>query len=90
MQDIANAFNSHFSATAKNLLVQNQISQSSSTTSVTNFNNHNTFFINPITAQEIKCIIYTIKPKSSSECDGIPSKLLGELLNRFWKSWPLF
>ena len=78
-QDIANAFNLHFSAIAKNLLVQNQPSKSSSTSSFTNFNNHSTFFINPITAQEIKRIIYTIKPKSSSGCDGIPSKLLCEL-----------
>ena len=62
MQDIANAFNSHFSAIAKNLLAQNQPSQSSSTTSFTDFNNRNTFFIHPITAQEIKCIILTIKP----------------------------
>ena len=79
-QDIANAFNSHFSAIAKNLLAQNQPSQSSSTTSFINFNNHSTILINPITSQEIKHIIYTIKPKSSLGCDGILSKLLRELL----------
>ena len=78
-QDIANGFNLHFSAIAKNLLAQNQPSQSSSTSSFTSFNNHSTFFINSITAQEIKRIIYTIKPKSFSGCDGIPSKLLREL-----------
>ena len=78
-QDIANAINLHFSAIAKNLLAQNHPSQSLSTTSFTNFNNHSSFFINPITAQEIKCIIYTTKPKSSSGCNGIPSKLLREL-----------
>ena len=43
-QHIANAFNSHFSAISKNLLAQNQPSQSSSTTSFTSFNNHNSFF----------------------------------------------
>ena len=78
-QDVANAFNSHFSAIAKNLLAQNQPSQFSTTTSFTNFNNHNIFFINPITAQKTKRIIYPIKPKSSSACDGIPSTLLREL-----------
>ena len=78
-QDISNAFNSRFSAIAKNLLVQNQPSQSSFPTSFTNFTNHNTFFINPITAQEIKRIIYTIKTKASSGCDGILSELLREL-----------
>ena len=78
-QGIANVFNLHFSAIAKNLLALNHPSQSSSNSSFTNFNNHSTFFINPITAQEIKLIIYTIKPKSSSGCDGIPSKLLLEL-----------
>ena len=78
-QDIAKAFNSHFSAIAKNLAAQNQLSQSSSTTSFTNFNNHSTFFVNPITAQKIKRLIYTIKPQSSSGCDGIPSKFLREL-----------
>ena len=78
-QDIADAFNLHFSAVAKNLLAQNQPCQSSSTTSFTNFNNHNTFFINPIPALEIKCMIYTKKPKSSSGCNGIISKLWCEL-----------
>ena len=48
-QNIANAFNSHFPTIAKNLLAQNKPSQSSSTIFVTNFKNHNTFFINPIT-----------------------------------------
>ena len=89
-QDIANAFNLHFSAIAKNLLAQNQPSQSSSTSSFTNFNNHSTFFINPITAQEIKRIIYTIKPKGSSGCNGIPSKLLRELPESILESWPTF
>ena len=60
-QDIANAFNWHFLSIAKNLLAQNQPFQSSFTTSFTNFNNHNTCFINPITTQEIKRIIYTMK-----------------------------
>ena len=91
-KDIANTFNSHFSAIAENLLEQHQPSQSSSTTFFTNFNNHTTFFINPITAQKIRRIIYTIKPKSSSGCDGIPSKLLRKLPEStlFWKSRPTF
>ena len=78
-QDIENyAFNSHFSTIAKNMQAQNQPSQNSSTTSFTNFNYYNTFYINPISAQEIKRIIYTVKPKSFSGCDGTP-KLLHEL-----------
>ena len=89
-QDIANAFNSHFSAFAKNLLAQNQPSQSSSTTSFANFNNYSIFFINPITAQEIKRIIHIIKPKSSSGCDGIPFNFCMSYLNLFWQSWPTF
>ena len=78
-QHFAYIFNTHFSIIAKNLLAQNQPSQSSSTTSLTHFNNHNTFFINCISAQKIKRMIYNTKPKSSSGSDGIPSILLREL-----------
>jgi len=38
----------------------------------------NSLFFNPITCHEIKRI-YTIKPKSSTGSDGIPSKHLREL-----------
>ena len=55
-QHVADAFNSHVLTIAKNLLAQNQPSQTSFITSFTNFNNLNTFFINPITTQEIKRI----------------------------------
>ena len=78
-QQFAYTFNTHFSIIAKNLLAQNQPSQSSSTTSLTHFNNHNTFFINCISAQKIKRMISTTKPKSSLGCDDIPSILLREL-----------
>ena len=82
-QDIASAFNSHFSAFAKNLLAQNQPSQSSSITSFTNFNNHNTFFIDPITAKEIKRIIYTIKPPNSRDAMVSLLNFCVSYLNRF-------
>ena len=88
-QDAAYAFNSHVSIVGKNLLAQNQPSETSSTTSFTNFNNPNTFFINPITNREIKHKICT-------NLNALPDAIAFLLnfcvsyLNRLWTFWPKF
>ena len=85
-QDIADAFNSHFSTIAKNLPAQNQPFQTSSTTFfsllVLTITIH--FFLTLSLPRNQTHNLYYMS-KCSSECNSIPSKLLHELPEPTWE-----